>query len=177
MVLSIHYLQSMINYQEVTAKHKELPYRRGVGMIVVNQDRQIFVAQRSDIENDTWQMPQGGMEEDETILEAALRELKEETSITSVEFVSESDNWLYYDVPEFLIPGFWSGKYRGQKQKWLLFKFIGSDTEIDVHNCSDPEFSSWKWTNVDSLIKLIIPFKKQLYESILQEFHEQILIL
>jgi putative (di)nucleoside polyphosphate hydrolase len=153
--------------------YTKLPYRRGVGMMIVNKNKQVFVGKRIDTRTDTWQMPQGGINEDETIREAALRELQEETNITSVNIISESGRWFYYDVPEFLVDKLWDGKYRGQKQKWLLFKFLGQEDEINV-NIHVPEFEKWKWVDLRDLPKLIVDFKKQLYTSIIDEFALQI---
>jgi len=147
----------------------DLPYRRGVGMMVVNKDNLIFVGKRLDSKGDTWQMPQGGIDEDETILEAGIRELLEETNIRSVEVIAESKNWFYYDVPQSLVGKLWNGKYRGQKQKWLLLKFTGDEKEINIAT-EEPEFAEWKWVEIDRLPNLIVSFKKTLYNSIVEEF-------
>ena len=124
----------MENSNSVCAsKNVLLPYRRGVGMFIVNSAKTVFVGKRVDGKGNTWQMPQGGIDGEETILEAVMRETKEETGITNVEIVTESSNWHYYDLPESLIPRFWEGKYRGQKQKWVLLRFLGKDSEINIH--------------------------------------------
>ena len=160
----------MENSNSVCAsKNVLLPYRRGVGMFIVNSAKTVFVGKRVDGKGNTWQMPQGGIDGEETILEAVMRETKEETGITNVEIVTESSNWHYYDLPESLIPRFWEGKYRGQKQKWVLLRFLGKDSEINIHQ-SPPEFLKWKWTEIESLPGLVISFKKQLYKSIIKEF-------
>ncbi len=153
--------------------YTKLPYRRGVGMMILNENKQVFVGKRIDTRVDIWQMPQGGIDEDETIKEAALRELKEETNITSVQIISVSRRWFYYDVPEFLIGKLWNGKYRGQKQKWVLFKFTGKEDEINI-NTADAEFEEWKWVDINSLPNLVIDFKKRLYISIVDEFKMQV---
>ena len=151
------------------SKNALLPYRRGVGMFIINSDKKVFVGKRVDGKGNIWQMPQGGIDGEETITEAVMRETQEETGITSVEIVAESVSWHYYDLPESLIPRFWEGKYRGQKQKWVLLKFIGQDAEINI-NQNPPEFLRWKWTEIESLPGLVIPFKKQLYHSVIEEF-------
>jgi len=146
-----------------------LPYRRGVGMMILNKDGLVFVGKRFDSKGDTWQMPQGGIDGDETVIEAGLRELIEETNIKSVEVLEESKNWFYYDVPDFLVGKLWEGRYRGQKQKWLLLKFTGNDSEINI-STKDPEFVEWKWVEMAQLPELIVSFKKILYHSIIKEF-------
>ena len=146
-----------------------LPYRRGVGLMVINKDKEVFVGKRIDTKNDTWQMPQGGIKEDETVIEAGFRELQEETMINEVEVIAETKNWLYYDLPEFLIGKLWEGRYRGQKQKWLLMNFFGNDSAIDVKT-SSAEFKKWNWLELDKIPEVIIPFKKHLYSSVVEEF-------
>jgi len=150
-------------------EHFSLPYRRGVGLMVMNKEKKIFVGQRIDTKNNTWQMPQGGIKEDETVLEAGLRELKEETSIIDIDVVAETKNWLYYDLPEFLTRKVWEGQYRGQKQKWLLVYFFGEDSVIDIRT-SSAEFQKWQWLDLDKIPEIVIPFKKHLYASIVKEF-------
>ena len=147
-----------------------LPYRRGVGLMVINQKKEIFVGKRIDAKYDTWQMPQGGIKEDETVSEAGLRELKEETNIVDVKIIHETKNWLYYDLPEFLTKKLWAGQYRGQKQKWLLMYFFGSNSSINV-NTVDAEFQEWKWINLSMIPNIVIPFKKHLYSSVVREFY------
>lgn len=150
-----------------------LPYRRGVGMMVLNKKNEVFVGKRLDSKGDIWQMPQGGIDGDETVIEAGLRELSEETNITSVELVAESRNWFYYDVPDFLVDKLWDGKYRGQKQKWLLLKFTGSEREINIAT-EKAEFEEWKWVSVEALPELVVSFKKTLYGAIVKEFRSEI---
>jgi putative (di)nucleoside polyphosphate hydrolase len=150
-----------------------LPYRRGVGMMLLNSDNKVFVGKRLDSKGDIWQMPQGGIDGDETPMEAAYRELLEETSISSVKFLSESSKWFFYDVPEFLVGRLWGGRFRGQKQKWVLFAFTGEESEINV-STSHAEFEEWKWVPVEELPELVVSFKKNLYQSIVKEFSTNI---
>ena len=152
-------------------KFKNLPYRSNVGIMLINDDGHVFVGQRLDNNQDAWQMPQGGIDGDEDPQSAAYRELLEETGIEkeNVKFLATSSKWLLYDLPEDLIPKLWDGKYRGQKQKWFLFKFLGTNKDINI-STEHPEFSSWKWIPKENLLEEIVPFKKSVYESVLQEF-------
>lgn len=159
--------------RDESSNRMSLPYRRGVGLMVLNKDNRVLVGKRLDSKGDIWQMPQGGIDGDETVIEAAFRELLEETSISSVELISESKNWFYYDVPDFLVGKLWDGKYRGQKQKWILLRFIGDEKEINI-STSHPEFGEWKWVDVDLLPELVVSFKRNLYNSIVEEFISQI---
>ena len=159
--------------KEKLGSRVNLPYRRGVGMMILNKDNLIFVGKRLDSKVDTWQMPQGGIDGDETVVEAGLRELVEETNIINVELIAESKNWFYYDIPEFLVGKLWDGKYRGQKQKWLLLKFAGDEGEINIAT-ENPEFEEWKWVEMEMLPQLIVSFKKTLYNSIIEEFSPQV---
>ena len=148
--------------------HKNLPLRTCVGVAVLNSQNKVFVGKRKDNPFDKWQMPQGGVGPNEPLLQAMKRELLEETSIKNVLVLKEFEQWLEYELPENLIGKIWNGKYRGQKQKWLVVKFLGDDSEINV-NTKNPEFMEWKWIDVDLLPSLIVLFKKHVYEKVLVE--------
>ena len=145
-------------------------YRSGVGMMVINSKKKIFVAERHDFLG-AWQMPQGGVEKNEDLLNAALRELEEETSIIKkdVKVLDEIPNWLYYDLPQDLINVLWNGKYVGQKQKWFLFQFLGNDEDIDVKT-NNPEFLRWKWSDKNELLLKIVEFKRDIYKKVVKSF-------
>ena len=149
----------------------KLPYRSNVGIMMVNEKGYVFVGQRLDNNQNAWQMPQGGIDAGEDPETAAYRELLEETGVKKqdVRFVASSSQWLSYDLPEDLIPILWNGKFRGQKQKWFLFKFLGEDGNINIAT-EHPEFSKWKWISKENLLKEIVPFKKSVYENVLKEF-------
>ena len=149
----------------------KLPYRSNVGIMMVNEKGYLFVGQRLDNNQNAWQMPQGGIDAGEDPETAAYRELLEETGVKKqdVRFVASSSKWLSYDLPEDLIPILWDGKFRGQKQKWFLFKFLGEDGDINIAT-EHPEFSKWKWISKENLLKEIVPFKKSVYENVLKEF-------
>ena len=153
----------------------KLNYRLCVGLMVINQKRQIFTGQRLDYPSEAWQMPQGGIEAGEDPLTAAYRELYEETSISQrdVELLAVSEDWLSYDLPNELIPRLWNGAYRGQTQKWFLMRYIGEEVNINLRTES-PEFSSWRWSTKDQLIQSIVPFKMKLYENLIKEFDRYI---
>ena len=149
----------------------KLPYRSNVGIMMVNENGYVFVGQRLDNNQNAWQMPQGGIDAGEDPETAAYRELLEETGVKKqdVRLVASSSQWLSYDLPEDLIPILWNGKFRGQKQKWFLFKFLGEDRDINIAT-EHPEFSKWKWISKENLLKEIVPFKKSVYENVLKEF-------
>jgi putative (di)nucleoside polyphosphate hydrolase len=146
-----------------------LPYRDGVGIMLLNSDNLVFVAKRIDMVSEAWQMPQGGIDPCESPLETARRELKEEIGTDKAELIGESRDWLTYDLPEHLIPKIWGGKYRGQRQKWFAMRFTGDDRDINIHT-EDPEFSEWQWVPMERLPGLIVPFKRTLYERLVEEF-------
>jgi len=151
---------------------KNLPYRHGVGMMVFNDKKQIFVGKRID-NQEAWQMPQGGVDKGEHVEVAAKRELYEETGIQSIRIIKKSDKEYIYDLPDHLLGKIWKGKYKGQKQTWYLMKFLGPDSEINI-NQKHPEFNEWKWVSIDELPNLIVNFKKDLYQAVIAEFTNSI---
>ena len=151
---------------------KNLPYRHGVGMMVFNDEKQIFVGKRID-NQEAWQMPQGGVDKGENVETAAKRELYEETGIQSIRIIKKSDKEYIYDLPDHLLGKIWKGKYKGQKQTWYLMKFLGPDSEINI-NQKHPEFNEWKWVSIDELPNLIVNFKKDLYQAVIAEFTNSI---
>jgi putative (di)nucleoside polyphosphate hydrolase len=144
-------------------------YRPGVGIMLLNPANRVFVGKRIDMAGEHWQMPQGGIDQGESPRQAALRELKEEVGTDKAEILAESKNWLSYDIPRDITRRLWSGRYRGQKQKWFLMRFTGTDADIDLRT-HHPEFSAWRWVEAADLPRLIVPFKRQLYEELLTEF-------
>ena len=129
------------------SKFKNLPLRSGVGIVVLNKNNKVFVAKRIDNPKNLWQMPQGGVEQEEDFLTAAYRELKEETSIKKVELIKELEGFITYHLPDHLLGIIWKGKYKGQKQKWFLMRYLGEDNEINI-NTKNPEFLDWKWVGL-----------------------------
>ena len=153
---------------------KAKPYRRGVGVVLMNADGKVFVAQRIDTDEPAWQMPQGGIDKGEDPLQAALRELEEETGTSKADIIAETDDWLRYDLPPDLQTKVWKGKYRGQEQKWYLMRFTGSDTDINIET-EHPEFSEWKWADFQTLPDSIVGFKKELYVQIVDAFTDHVI--
>ena len=149
-------------------KHKNLPLRSGVGIVLLNKKNKVFVAKRIDNPKNFWQMPQGGVDKEENYYQAALRELKEETSIVSVELIKKIDKKLTYILPENLIGIIWKGKFKGQIQKWFIMRFIGNDSEINIKT-TKPEFLNWKWINVGDLPKVAVKFKLDVYKNLKDE--------
>ena len=149
-------------------KYKNLPLRNGVGIVVLNNENKVFVAKRIDNPKNFWQMPQGGVDKDENYYEAALRELKEETSIISVELIQEIDKKFTYILPDHLIGIIWKGKFKGQTQKWFVMRFIGNESEINI-NTKHPEFLDWKWINLDDLPEIAVNFKLDVYKNVKHE--------
>jgi len=149
--------------------NSQLPYRPCAGIMLINSNQEILVGKRIDMPSDHWQMPQGGIDEGEDALAAAKRELLEEIGTNNVSLIHELDEWVTYDLPSHLIGKVWKGKYRGQKQRWFLFRFEGTDQEINLET-EHPEFCDWKWTNKISLVNQIVPFKKDLYTHLVNRF-------
>ena len=146
-------------------KLSELPLRSGVGIVVINKKNKVFVARRIDNPKNFWQMPQGGVDEGENFLNAAYRELEEETSMKSVELIQELEGTITYELPSHLLGIIWKGKYRGQKQKWFLMRFIGDDNEINIKT-KKPEFLEWKWIEIDQLTEVVVDFKLHVYKEV-----------
>ena len=144
-------------------KYKNLPLRSGVGVIVLNKDNKIFVAKRIDNPKDYWQMPQGGVDEGEDFLAAAFRELEEETSIKNVKLIKEIDEMISYELPNNLLGIIWKGKFRGQKQKWFLMRYLGKDEDINIKT-KNPEFLDWKWIELDEITNVVVDFKLHVYQ-------------
>ncbi len=142
-----------------------LPLRSGVGIVVLNKQNKVFVAKRIDNPKNFWQMPQGGLDEGEDFLKAAYRELEEETSIKNVELIKELDGTITYELPDRLLGLIWKGKYRGQKQKWFLMRFVGEDKEINIKT-KHPEFLEWKWVELDKITDLVVDFKLHVYKEV-----------
>ena len=156
----------------MTDKH-QLPYRPAAGVMLINAQNKVFVAQRLDSTLEAWQMPQGGLDEGEDPEAGALRELEEETGISAdkVEIVARCPVELTYDLPDDLVGKMWKGKWRGQRQTWFLMRFTGRDEDIDLET-PEPEFRAWKWAQAAELPAMIVPFKKKLYEEVLEAIAE-----
>jgi putative (di)nucleoside polyphosphate hydrolase len=146
-------------------KYKNLPFRNGVGIIVLNNKNEVFVAQRIDNKKNFWQMPQGGVENGEDFLKAAYRELEEETSIKNVKLIEELDCMTTYELPDHLLGIIWKGKYKGQKQKWFIMRFTGEEQEINIKT-KNPEFLDWKWINLNQITEVVVDFKLHVYKKL-----------
>ena len=147
---------------------KQLPLRTGEGIILLNHENNVFVGKRIDNPKNSWQMPQGGVDQNENFLQAAKRELKEETGIKSVKLIKELDGWFKYDLPKYLLGKLWKGKYRGQKQKWFVMRFLGKPDEINVKT-KNPEFFDWKWIELSKLPDVAVHFKVGIYKKIKEQ--------
>ncbi|MDM8335239.1 RNA pyrophosphohydrolase [Wolbachia pipientis] len=148
-------------------------YRPCVGIMLLNKQGHVFVGKRFDSDF-YWQMPQGGINDGEELEQAALRELLEEVGTDKAEIVAKSKDWVYYNLPEKVIPTCWNGKYSGQKQRWFLMKFYGEDKDIDINYTDYPEFKEWCWQSVDGLVANVIPFKKEVYKTVVEQLSSQI---
>lgn len=148
----------------------ELPYRAGVGVMLINRAGLVFIGRRINQETEGWQMPQGGIDPGETPEEAARRELHEEVGTDRAVILAESATWLTYDLPRHLMGKALHGRYRGQRQKWFAFRFEGEDKDINLAASPHPEFDAWRWVWLDDLPKLIVPFKREIYKALLEEF-------
>lgn len=154
----------------MTPTPEPLPgYRRNVGIMLVNPAGLIFVGSRIDFASDAWQMPQGGIDAGETPAQAAMRELHEEVGTDKAEILGESAGWLSYDLPAKLRRKLWRGRWRGQSQKWFAMRFTGTDSDIDI-DTKHPEFGAWRWVEPQQIVDLIVPFKRDLYRAVLEEF-------
>ncbi len=155
----------------MTLDISKLPYRLNAGIVLANKDGRIFAGKRLDNPGNAWQMPQGGVDKGEDVRAAALRELTEETGVPAdmVTIEAEIDDWIAYDLPLEIIPKLWKGRYRGQKQKWYLMRFLGSDEIIDIKQ-EHPEFSEWAWKSPDELMAAIVPFKRDVYTEVFKQF-------
>ena len=151
-------------------KYNNLPLRLGVGIVLLNSENKIFVGKRIDNPVNSWQMPQGGVDKNENLLNAAFRELREETGVKNVKLIKEIDTWLTYDLPKNLLGKLWNGKYRGQRQRWFVMRFIGKDEEVNVKT-KNAEFKEWKWIAVDQLTNVAVDFKLQIYKKISEELN------
>ena len=149
----------------MTLIKKKLPLRIGVGIVLLNTENKIFVGKRIDNPKNFWQMPQGGVGHNEDYYKAALRELEEETNVKSVKLIKEIDDWYTYELPDYLLGKVWKGKYRGQKQKWFLMKFMGKDNEINIKT-KNPEFLDWKWIDLDQITEVVVDFKLHVYKEL-----------
>ena len=152
-------------------KFRNLPLRSGVGIVILNKENKIFVAKRIDNPKNFWQMPQGGVDKDEDFLSAAYRELEEETSIKDVELIREIDEILTYELPKHLLGIIWKGKYKGQKQKWFIMRYLGTDDKINI-NTKKPEFLEWRWIESNSITKNVVDFKIEVYKKIQVELNK-----
>tara|TARA_B100001057_G_scaffold396551_1_gene406382 strand:+ start:4058 stop:4534 length:477 start_codon:yes stop_codon:yes gene_type:complete len=152
-------------------KFRNLPLRKGVGVILLNKENKVFVAKRIDNPKNFWQMPQGGVDKGENLLSAAYRELEEETSVKKVELIQEIDGMTDYELPQHLLGIIWKGKYRGQKQKWFLMRYLGEDSEINIKT-NKPEFLDWKWIELDEITEVVVDFKLHVYKELKEKIKE-----
>jgi putative (di)nucleoside polyphosphate hydrolase len=164
-------METTMTPEEIAA----LPYRKCVGVMLINKDGHVFVGQRIDNDTAAWQMPQGGVDKGEAPRDAALRELWEETGVNPhlVTIEAESHDWLPYDLPHDIVPRIWKGRYRGQEQKWFLMRFNGNDDQVNIAT-EHAEFSEWRWLPASELVANIVPFKRAVYTRVLEAFAENL---
>ena len=165
-----------MNDEEYEIYLKRLPYRPSIGLMILNNKLEVFVGRRIDTKGDAWQMPQGGIDDGETPIDAAYREMKEEIGTNNAKSIAETKQWYKYDLPNHLIKKLWDGRYRGQRQKWFLMQYQGNDDDIKIDS-GEIEFAAWKWVNIEELTQIIVPFKKKLYLSVIEEFRDIFLSL
>ena len=154
-------------------KSSQLPLRKGVGIVLLNNKNKIFVAKRIDNPKNFWQMPQGGVDKGEDFLSAAYRELEEETSIKNVKLIKEIDGLTTYELPKHLLGIIWRGKFRGQKQKWFIMRYLGSDKEINIQT-KKPEFLEWKWVDIATITEIVVDFKLHVYKELKEKIIKMI---
>ena len=152
-----------------TAPYEQRPYRPCVGIFLLNNDGLVFAGRRIDSRAEAWQMPQGGIDAGESPLQACMREMREEIGTNTAELISQHDDWLYYDIPLPLADRLWQGRYKGQKQKWMVLRFTGDDSDINIAT-EEPEFCEWKWLSPHDLVDLAVPFKRDVYQKVLAAF-------
>ena len=155
----------------------KLSYRPGVGLMIINSKLEVFVGKRIDSKYEAWQMPQGGIDEGEVPEEAVFREMFEETGTDKIEIIDQTKGWYKYDIPPYLIQKLWNGQYRGQRQKWFLIRYLGDDSDFNLNSGEHAEFKEWKWVKMEELSHVIVPFKKKLYISVIEEFRDVIMEL
>lgn len=161
----------MSKHRHSNLRHDDLPYRPCVGVMLINREGLVFVGKRIDQTVEGWQMPQGGIDGNETPEEAALRELEEEIGTNKAVILREHAEWLCYDLPQHLLGVALHGRYRGQKQKWIAMRFMGEDSDINIAT-ADPEFAQWKWLAIEALPRLIVPFKRDTYSKVIADFRD-----
>jgi len=163
----------LLNYLmgKMKDKFKNLPLRDGVGIVVLNKENKVFVARRIDNPKNFWQMPQGGVDKGENYFNAALRELEEETGIKEVKLIREIDGTMTYELPEHLLGIIWKGKYKGQKQKWFLMRYLGSDDDINIKTIN-PEFLEWKWIDLNMITEVVVDFKLHIYKELKEKIEK-----
>ncbi len=155
------------------SEREKLPLRLGVGAIVLNEKNKVFVGKRKDNPVNKWQMPQGGVNKGEKLIDAMKRELEEETGIKNIEILKEIEGWSEYELPNNLLGKIWKGKYRGQKQKWFIVRFLGNDNEVDLEKYK-PEFIEWQWLDIENLPEVIVEFKREVYKSLVPKIRATI---